>query len=693
MSPIRHILACVLAVVALCASCAPCAWSSEHRRSAGSRPEFPREAAKAKPRAGGGGTYQMVADLPPAIDLSSSFPAPLNQGYLGSCVAWASAYALKSYYEKIDHGWAMNADSQKFCANFIYNQVNGGRDGGSYVSDNFLILAQRGCATIADQPYSWTDYQTWPSAAQCSAALNYRNGLVSGLPYGWVARSDLTGIKTKLAEGTPFVMTMAVDQAWDYLNATKNYVWHPNNNSVRGWHAIAVIGYDDTVTDGAGHVGALKIQNSWGPNWASGGRAWVAYSALSTSAVGGAFYFCADRRSYTASITGRVTIAHPKRGQVTITAGVGSPSAPAWSYRFYDAMYMIDSGNSNIDTTIDLSDASAFWPPSEARPWWIKIGDTVSDSSNGRLFAGTVTQGATSYACVTPLPLSIPDSGNATASIVGAVALTPVLLSPLRVSAVVGRSFTYTILARNSPSSFLATGLPTGLSVNAATGVISGAPTAVATSNVTISAVNSTGTTSATLVITVLGQAPAITSSVQANATVSSRFGFRLCASNSATSFAVTNMPPGLRLNAVTGCITGVPRSAGSYSMKVSASNSSGSGSLTMKIVVAGAALGAPVFSSSVLVSGRVGSAFSYRATGTNTPTAFASVGMPAGLTLNSTTGYITGTPSVSGTYNVRIAETNSRGTSTTTTVLAISAVSTSAPVAKAGGQGSAAGG
>ncbi|PAW69357.1 MAG: hypothetical protein B9S38_09990 [Verrucomicrobiia bacterium Tous-C4TDCM] len=57
--------------------------------------------------------------------------------------------------------------------------------------------------------------------------------------------------------------------------------------------------------------------------------------------------------------------------------------------------------------------------------------------------------------------------------------------------------------ATGSPTSFGATGLPGGLGVNGSTGAITGTPTATGVFNVTISAINSGGTGSATLVITI----------------------------------------------------------------------------------------------------------------------------------------------------------------------------------------------
>ena len=64
-------------------------------------------------------------------------------------------------------------------------------------------------------------------------------------------------------------------------------------------------------------------------------------------------------------------------------------------------------------------------------------------------------------------------------------------------------AFTYTIMASNSPTSFNASPLPAGLSIDTTTGVISGIPAASGTFLVEISASNATETDTATLTLTV----------------------------------------------------------------------------------------------------------------------------------------------------------------------------------------------
>ena len=88
---------------------------------------------------------------------------------------------------------------------------------------------------------------------------------------------------------------------------------------------------------------------------------------------------------------------------------------------------------------------------------------------------------------------SSPTSNAGTGGATPAPVAVPTITSPLSVTWTVGTPFSYTITASNSPTSFSAMGLPSYLTLNTATGMITGTPTATGTTGVSLIATNSVG--------------------------------------------------------------------------------------------------------------------------------------------------------------------------------------------------------
>jgi len=96
--------------------------------------------------------------------------------------------------------------------------------------------------------------------------------------------------------------------------------------------------------------------------------------------------------------------------------------------------------------------------------------------------------------------------------------------------------------------------------------------------------------------------------------------------------------------------------------------------STEVQIIVTSVA--APVISSSLTASGTYKSAIStYTITASNSPTSYNATGLPAGLSVNTTNGEITGTPTTSGTFNITISATNAGGTGNATLVFTINKI------------------
>ena len=164
---------------------------------------------------------------------------------------------------------------------------------------------------------------------------------------------------------------------------------------------------------------------------------------------------------------------------------------------------------------------------------------------------------------------------------------------------------------------------------------------------------------------------PKITSATTASGTVGVAFSYQITADQAIPpgGWGATGLPAGLTVNTNTGLISGTPTAAGTYSVTISATNANGTGTATLTLTINAPP---PVITSPGTATGTVGVAFSYQITATNNPTSFNATGLPGGLTVNTTTGLISGTPTTAGTYPVTITATNSRGTGTSTLVITI---------------------
>ena len=234
-------------------------------------------------------------------------------------------------------------------------------------------------------------------------------------------------------------------------------------------------------------------------------------------------------------------------------------------------------------------------------------------------------------------------------------------LTPPFVAAPVGGIVNYQIAATGSPTSYGATALPPGLTISSTSGLITGTLSSTGTTYAIITASNAAGTGSNSLPIIGLPRAPAITSTNSFAATDGFPFIFQVTAANNPTSFTATGLPSGLFMNYLTGQITGTSTQAGTYTATVVAA--SPSGSATSSLVLTLLAPPAPVITSGTLVSGTIGFPLGYQITATNYPTTFGASGLPPGLTVNTSTGLISGTLTGSGTYNAPISAANAGGT------------------------------
>ena len=238
----------------------------------------------------------------------------------------------------------------------------------------------------------------------------------------------------------------------------------------------------------------------------------------------------------------------------------------------------------------------------------------------------------------------------------------PVITSALTGTAEAGVSgFSYQITAENSPTSYAATGLPGGLSVNPVSALISGTPdkNAPGTYLIQISATNPNGTATETLVLTLNPNAGApVLSAATVFAALGQPLNYTIPVTGAATSFTATGLPGWASLNTSTGVITGTPTLAATASVTLRAANSAGT-SLPQTLTLNSGAAPAISQLSASLYAGVSGS---LRILASGSPTSY-TASLPSGLSLDAATGTISGTVAAAGTNSFSVSAVNAYGT------------------------------
>jgi hypothetical protein len=140
-----------------------------------------------------------------------------------------------------------------------------------------------------------------------------------------------------------------------------------------------------------------------------------------------------------------------------------------------------------------------------------------------------------------------------------------------------------------------------------------------------------------------------------------------------ALSYAATGLPKGLSISSSSGVISGTATTAGTSTVTVTGTDSTGpTGSATFTWTVGSTAPNTVTVTNPGSEAGTVGTAASVQVTATDSASgqtlAYSATGLPAGLSISSATGIISGTPTTAGTSSVTVTATDGTGASGTAT-------------------------
>jgi C1A family cysteine protease len=224
------------------------------------------------------GALGAVTALPAKVDRRRRWWKIGDQGDTGSCVGWATAEGVVRYH-MVEAGKL--AQSEPLSPRFVW-MASKETDEYTTLPESFIegagtslkaamtVAKDRGVVTdkllpfhITTEMYTGDENAFFAEAAQrkISAYFNLRR--------------NLTKWKSWLASHGPIMAGVTVDATWDNATATKGKLDKFQPDTLRGGHAISVVGY---LADGR-----FIIRNSWGTGWGDKGFGYASPAYISAA--------------------------------------------------------------------------------------------------------------------------------------------------------------------------------------------------------------------------------------------------------------------------------------------------------------------------------------------------------------------------------------------------------------------------
>jgi len=210
------------------------------------------------------------AALPASVDLRVDWWKIGNQESTGSCVGWASTDGVTRYH-MVKSGkmaqpgqlsprctWMASKETDEF-TNRPETFIEGA---GTSLKAAMEFLRKYGAVPESLLPFHISttlflgnENSFYATAAKYRVASYFNMG------------KNLTSWRTWLATHGPIMAALGVDATWDNATATKGKLNTFQPNTVRGGHAICVVGYTKDKR--------FIIRNSWGTAWGDKGFAYA----------------------------------------------------------------------------------------------------------------------------------------------------------------------------------------------------------------------------------------------------------------------------------------------------------------------------------------------------------------------------------------------------------------------------------
>lgn len=219
------------------------------------------------------------AALPPRVDLRKPWWTMNDQRNTGSCVGWATADGVMRYHlvqaNRLGQRqllsprfvWMSSKETDEFTSRpQTFVEV-----AGTSLKAAMDIVRKYGCVLDSELPFKIStlmfagNENTFYASASTRRAANYFN-----------LGKNLTHWKSWLANTGPILAGLGVDATWDNASATGGKLDSFQPATVRGGHAVCIVGYT---------ADRFIVRNSWGTSWGDKG-----FGYASTSYINNGFF-------------------------------------------------------------------------------------------------------------------------------------------------------------------------------------------------------------------------------------------------------------------------------------------------------------------------------------------------------------------------------------------------------------------
>ena len=236
------------------------------------------------------------------VDLSRYFPPIGDQGQYGTCVAWATGYAMKTSLNAKQNNWSSSqlssASNQTSPIDLWHlidkNSKNSGCNGSNF-EPAMDAIKKNGVASMSSVPFTGKTMKcdnvtgTGNSSNKLGEykVIAYNSEMGGGKAYGMT----VSNFKYWLNQGYPVLIGAELGE--NFMKWNSSSVITSDTKGYQGqhaYHALVVVGYSDSKQ-------AFRIRNSWDTSWGDDGSIWVGYSHFINQFCFGGWVACNPSQS------------------------------------------------------------------------------------------------------------------------------------------------------------------------------------------------------------------------------------------------------------------------------------------------------------------------------------------------------------------------------------------------------------